>query len=253
VSQLALALVTVLRNPSGASRLFTEYVAVALNTHFAYAYGGMRAAAPPVREQLAPWQLRRCEQIMSEGLAETDMVDRLAKACGLPTNRFLAAFRRITDESTSSRLATRTNEVARTRIGSPDRAGLLFPGRRQWWDNSTELVLCSPGRAAPGVSLSLTGLVLSSQPFNLDWKVIAATGVGDILRPLLAVGLVFALPAPSDTAKIAILLAAVPSCFFGILFAVSYRLHSRTTGSMVLASTLFRIATTSVVIAILFP
>jgi malonate transporter len=109
------------------------------------------------------------------------------------------------------------------------------------------------GRAAPGVSLFLTGLVLSSQPFNLDWKVIVATGVGDGLRPLLAAGVVFALPVPSETAKIAILLAAVPSGFFGILFAVSYRLDSRTTGSMVLASTLFSIATMSVAIAILFP
>jgi malonate transporter len=48
------------------------------------------------------------------------------------------------------------------------------------------------GRAAPGVSVFLTGLVLSSQPFNLDWKVILATGVGDVLRPLVTTGIVFA-------------------------------------------------------------
>ena len=109
------------------------------------------------------------------------------------------------------------------------------------------------GRAAPGVALFLTGLVLSSQPFRLDWKVTAATAAADIVRPLLTAAVVFALPVSLETAKIAILLAAVPSGFFGILFAVGYRLDSGTAGSMVLASTVFSIATMAIAIVILYP
>ena len=56
-----------------------------------------------------------------------------------------------------------------------------------------------------------------------------------------------------ETAKVAILLAAVPSGFFGILFAVSYRLNSGTAGSMVLASTILSVVTMAVAIAILYP
>ncbi|WP_165511975.1 hypothetical protein [Rhizobium leguminosarum] len=54
-------------------------------------------------------------------------------------------------------------------------------------------------------------------------------------------------------AKIAILISAMPSGFFGILFAVDYRLDSAATGSMVVASTLFSIVTLATVIALLFP
>jgi malonate transporter and related proteins len=109
------------------------------------------------------------------------------------------------------------------------------------------------GQAAPGVALFLTGLILSSQAFRLDWKIVGATGMADIIRPLLASAVVFTLPIPAETARIAVLLAAVPSGFFGILFAVNYRLDSAATGSMVTASTIFSIVTMAVAIAVLFP
>jgi malonate transporter len=109
------------------------------------------------------------------------------------------------------------------------------------------------GHAAPGVALFLTGLILSSQAFRLDWRIVRATTVADIARPLLAAAVVFSLPIPAETARIAVLLAAVPSGFFGILFAVSYRLDSGATGSMVTASTLFSIVTLAITIALLFP
>jgi malonate transporter len=109
------------------------------------------------------------------------------------------------------------------------------------------------GVAAPGVALFLTGLILSSQPVRLNWKVVAATGLADIGRPILAAAVVFALPISTETAKIAILISAVPSGFFGILFAVNYRLDYAAIGSMVIASTLFSIVTLATVIALLFP
>ena len=109
------------------------------------------------------------------------------------------------------------------------------------------------GIAAAGVALFLTGLVLSAQSFRLDWKVVAATAASDVIRPLLAVAVVWLFPISSEAAKTAILLAAVPSGFFGILFAVNYRLDSETAGSMVIASTGFSIATMAIAIAVLFP
>lgn len=108
------------------------------------------------------------------------------------------------------------------------------------------------GSAAAGVALFLTGLILSAQSFQLDWKVVGATAASDIVRPLLAVAVVYFFPISSDAAKTVILLAAVPSGFFGILFAVNYRLDSATAGSMVTSSTVFSIVTMAVVIAVLF-
>lgn len=109
------------------------------------------------------------------------------------------------------------------------------------------------GNAAAGVALFLTGLVLSAQSFQLDWKVVGATAASDIIRPLLAVAVVYAVPVAPEAAKTAILLAALPSGFFGILFAVNYRLDSATAGSMVTASTVFSVVTLAIAIAVLFP
>ncbi|MEJ0085250.1 MAG: AEC family transporter [Pseudomonadota bacterium] len=109
------------------------------------------------------------------------------------------------------------------------------------------------GHAAAGVALFLTGLILSAQAFRLDGKVVLATAMADVVRPLLTAAIVFALPVPPEMAKTAILLGALPSGFFGILFAVNYQLDSATPGSMVLASTVFSVVTLVLTIALLFP
>ncbi|PJG56255.1 malonate decarboxylase subunit [Bradyrhizobium forestalis] len=109
------------------------------------------------------------------------------------------------------------------------------------------------GNAAAGVALFLTGLVLSAQSLRLDLRVIVATGAADVMRPLVAVAIVYGFHLTPDVAKTAILLAALPSGFFGILFAVNYRLDSATIGSMVIASTGFSVVTLAVAIAMLSP
>ena len=85
--------------------------------------------------------------------------------------------------------------------------------------------------------LFLTGLILSAQPFRLDWNVAGATVMSNLLQPLLVVAIVYAIPVPSDVAKVAILMAALPSGFFGILFGVNYGVASAETGSIIIAAT----------------
>jgi malonate transporter len=130
--------------------------------------------------------------------------------------------------------------------------GILFSLCELKLDAVVEACLMLIGHTAAGVALFLTGLVLSAQSFRVDWRIVGATGMADIVRPLLTAAIVMLLPLPAETARIAVLLAAVPSGFFGILFAVNYRLDSATTGSMVTASTGFSIVTMAIAISFLF-
>jgi malonate transporter len=77
--------------------------------------------------------------------------------------------------------------------------------------------------------------------------------MADVIRPLLVAAIVHVLPVPSEIAKVSILLAAVPSGFFSILFAENYRVGSAKVGAMVIASTVFSIFTLAIAIGILFP
>jgi malonate transporter and related proteins len=131
--------------------------------------------------------------------------------------------------------------------------GILFSLSDVSLDALAHASLALIGSSAAGVALFLTGAILSAQSFRLDWKIVAATVASDIVRPLLAVALIYLIPMTQDAAKTAILLAATPSGFFGILFAVNYRLDSARAGSMVIASTGFSVVTLAIAIALLFP
>ncbi|MDH2403423.1 AEC family transporter [Bradyrhizobium sp. SSUT18] len=131
--------------------------------------------------------------------------------------------------------------------------GILFSLSDVSLDALAHASLALIGSSAAGVALFLTGAILSAQSFRLDWKIVAATVASDIVRPLLAVAVIRVIPVAPDAAKTAILLAAIPSGFFGILFAVNYRLDSARAGSMVIASTAFSVVTLAIAIAMLFP
>jgi malonate transporter len=131
--------------------------------------------------------------------------------------------------------------------------GILFSLSDVSLDALAHASLALIGSSAAGVALFLTGAILSAQSFRLDWKIMAATLASDVVRPLLAVAVIRVIPVAPDAAKTAILLAAVPSGFFGILFAVNYRLDSARAGSMVIASTAFSVVTLAIAIAMLFP
>ncbi|SFI76434.1 AEC family transporter [Bradyrhizobium sp. cf659] len=132
-------------------------------------------------------------------------------------------------------------------------AGILLSLSDVSLDALAHACLALIGSAAAGVALFLTGAILSAQSFRPDWRIVTATAASDVVRPLLAIAVTHFIPIAPDPAKTAILLAAVPSGFFGILFAVNYRLDSATVGSMVIASTGVSVVTLAIAIAMLFP
>jgi malonate transporter len=109
------------------------------------------------------------------------------------------------------------------------------------------------GQVAGGGSAFLTGLVVSALPCVLNRQVGIATIASNILEPLAVFGLAKVLGAPPDIAKPAILIAALPAGFFGILFGVSYHANSKESGSTVLISTILSALTLAGVIDWLYP
>lgn len=92
------------------------------------------------------------------------------------------------------------------------------------------------GVGSGGVALFLTGLILSSQAFTPNGNVVSGTLLKNVAHPLLAAALVLALAAPPVIGREAIILSAVPSGFFGILFGLRYRVVSVDAGSTLIAS-----------------
>jgi len=115
--------------------------------------------------------------------------------------------------------------------------------------SSLQLISVSAG----GVALFLTGLVLSSQPFKMNANVATGTIVSNVAQPAFVWALALALSVPADQARIAILLAAMPSGFFGILFGINYKAASDNVGSTVIASTVTSLITLGFVIYWFFP
>lgn len=88
------SLLPVMARPNEKRALFLDYVGLALTCHIAQAYGGINALRVS-RGGLAPWQLRRAQEMMTasnEGVS----LDRLASGCGLSTRHFARAFRNST-------------------------------------------------------------------------------------------------------------------------------------------------------------
>jgi malonate transporter and related proteins len=106
------------------------------------------------------------------------------------------------------------------------------------------------GQAAGGVALFLTGLILSAQRIKLGPNVLSGTLLKNVIQPLLAVGLILALPMDRDTARAALLLCALPSGSFGVLFGLRYGLDSPVAGSTLVVSTLASVVTVAVTLVV---
>ncbi len=106
------------------------------------------------------------------------------------------------------------------------------------------------GVSAGGVALFLTGLILSSQKLHLTPNVLISVGLRNIVHPLFTYGLVLLFRLPEPSARAAILLTALPSGFFGILFGLRYGKQPSTAGSTLIVSTLLSVVTLTVAIII---
>jgi malonate transporter and related proteins len=111
---------------------------------------------------------------------------------------------------------------------------------------NTSLALIGVG--AGGVALFLTGLILSSQPFRLNRNVASGTLLKSLVHPLFAAALVAVLSISPLVGREAIILCAVPSGFFGILFGLRYGIVSEDSGSILIASTVLSALTLPVTI-----
>lgn len=92
------------------------------------------------------------------------------------------------------------------------------------------------GQGASGAALFLTGLVLSAQPFRLTTSVGLAALMKNVVQPVLA-GALASLLLQGEEARVAVVLMAVPSGAFGVLFAIRYGVPSTQVGTTLIVST----------------
>jgi malonate transporter len=104
------------------------------------------------------------------------------------------------------------------------------------------------GQTAGGVALFLTGVILSAQKLVLSRNVISGVLLKNVVHPLIAFALVLLLSLHGEAARAAILLAALPSGFFGVLFGLRYGVESREAGSTLVVSSVFSIVTLAAVL-----
>jgi AraC-like DNA-binding protein len=76
------------RNPS-----FIDHLILALAAHVAARYGGMTPMSRGARGGLAPWQIRRAREILSDNLDGAVPLTEVARQCGLSVGHFSRSFR----------------------------------------------------------------------------------------------------------------------------------------------------------------
>ena len=85
--------------PAQANQLFLDHVALALASHVAHAYGGMRPRPVTQPGTLAPWQARRAQDLLASNPGGRVSLAELAAACELSIRHFTRAFRASTGTS----------------------------------------------------------------------------------------------------------------------------------------------------------
>ena len=96
VTELTRLLLPVFNTPDRVSLLFADYVSLALGSHVAQAYGGMKSVVALRQGGLAAWQERRAKELISANLEGNLSTGDLARECSLSAGHFARAFRRST-------------------------------------------------------------------------------------------------------------------------------------------------------------
>jgi malonate transporter and related proteins len=99
------------------------------------------------------------------------------------------------------------------------------------------------GATTAGLACFVTGLVLSAQPLRLNANVGVCVVLKNIVFPLVALAVALALGMSGQIAREAILLAALPAGFLGILFGLNYGVRSQAVGSTLTLSSLVSVIT----------
>ena len=104
------------------------------------------------------------------------------------------------------------------------------------------------GQVAGGAGLFLTGLIVSAQVPKLDANVTVQTLISDVAHPLLVAALAWVFSIAALPAREAIVLAALPDGFFGILFSLRFGILPTVPGTTLIASTVLSAVTLSAAI-----
>lgn len=92
------------------------------------------------------------------------------------------------------------------------------------------------GSAASGSALILTGVVVSSQKFRFDSRVIWTTVAIVLIQPVFALALTLLLHMSHNDIRDITLICAIPAGFFGLVFGRSFGANPETASSALIAS-----------------
>jgi predicted permease len=99
------------------------------------------------------------------------------------------------------------------------------------------------GNATAGAALFLTGLIVSAQRFSLDGRVIAAVVAKNLLQPALCLAIAWMIGLSVVETRYAVLIAAIPCGFFGLVFGKGFNSSPLTASSSLIFSYIFGTAT----------
>ena len=116
MSHLGACLTHALERAAAQNLIVVEQIAMALSSHLAQRYGGMRTPKLPASGGLSPWQLRLARNTLERNLGQEVCLEELAKACGLSVSHFSRAFRRSTGLAPHRWLMRRRIEVAKAMV-----------------------------------------------------------------------------------------------------------------------------------------
>jgi malonate transporter and related proteins len=99
------------------------------------------------------------------------------------------------------------------------------------------------GSASDGSALVLTGLVVSSQKFEIGGGTLFAVLLKNAFQPAIALGLCLLLRLPTEATRYVVLISAMPCGFFGMVFGKGFGSSPKLGSSGLIASYLFGVAT----------
>jgi AraC family transcriptional regulator len=121
-SHLASALLPALRNPHWANQPFLDHIGKALIAHFARAYGGAHVETCPSQGGLAPWQERRCKELVTARIATQISLEELANECRLSVSHFGRAFKQTIGEPPHRWLLRQRVKAAKKMLAGPEKS-----------------------------------------------------------------------------------------------------------------------------------